>query len=182
MSAFEHAWTSATHDLVYKSSQIDWQRLRLASQMKALVEQLDTLLLSFDDTARAIVECESKDISSKKMVAERVSGLIASGLIPKDAAPKDISRFSDNVVSMFRKQHKLGRLDDCLTALESYLQNQSPNLFPRSCTLIQIVLATALEKDLLRSDFGDYRCHITKESTDVFPILTGVTPVFDYLT
>lgn len=42
-SAFEHAWSVSTHDLVYKSSEIDWKKLRLAAQIKANVEQLDTL-------------------------------------------------------------------------------------------------------------------------------------------
>ncbi|TAE84869.1 MAG: hypothetical protein EAZ83_04645 [Oscillatoriales cyanobacterium] len=40
-SAFEHAWAVSTHDLVYKSSEIDWKKLRLAAQIKAIVEQLD---------------------------------------------------------------------------------------------------------------------------------------------
>ncbi|HEY9702182.1 MAG TPA: hypothetical protein V6C58_07035, partial [Allocoleopsis sp.] len=49
-SAFEHAWSVSTHDLVYKHSEIDWRRLRLASQIKATVEQLDMLILAFEQT------------------------------------------------------------------------------------------------------------------------------------
>jgi hypothetical protein len=37
--------------LVYKSSEIDWKRLRLAAQIKANVEQLDTLILAFEQTS-----------------------------------------------------------------------------------------------------------------------------------
>jgi hypothetical protein len=39
-SAFEHAWSVTTHELVYKSQSVDWKRMRLAAQLKAAVEQL----------------------------------------------------------------------------------------------------------------------------------------------
>lgn len=38
-TAFEHAWAVSTHDLVYKGPDIDWQRQRLAAQIKASVEE-----------------------------------------------------------------------------------------------------------------------------------------------
>ena len=44
-TAFEHAWAVSTHDLVYKSDEIDWKKLRLAAQIKATVEQLDTMIM-----------------------------------------------------------------------------------------------------------------------------------------
>jgi ppGpp synthetase/RelA/SpoT-type nucleotidyltranferase len=48
-SAFEHAWSVTTHALAYKSPEVSWSRLRLTAQLKAAVEQLDTLVLSFEE-------------------------------------------------------------------------------------------------------------------------------------
>ena len=62
-SAFEHAWAVSTHDLVYKSPEIDWKRLRLAAQIKANVEQLDTLILAFEQTSAIIQENHSPDLN-----------------------------------------------------------------------------------------------------------------------
>jgi len=57
-SAFEHAWAVSTHDLVYKSAEIDWKKLRLAAQIKATVEQLDTMIMAFEQIASTIQEHE----------------------------------------------------------------------------------------------------------------------------
>lgn len=67
-SAFEHAWSVTTHALTYKSGVIDWKRLRLASQIKATVEQLDTLILSFEQAAPYISENPWPDIKAKKIL------------------------------------------------------------------------------------------------------------------
>jgi ppGpp synthetase/RelA/SpoT-type nucleotidyltranferase len=53
-SAFEHAWSATTHLLTYKSSEVNWSKLRLTAQLKAAVEQLDTLVLSFEDATKYI--------------------------------------------------------------------------------------------------------------------------------
>jgi ppGpp synthetase/RelA/SpoT-type nucleotidyltranferase len=67
-SAFEHAWSVSTHDLVYKNDEIDWKKLRLAAQIKANVEQLDTLILAFDRTSSIITECDNFDLKIKRQV------------------------------------------------------------------------------------------------------------------
>ncbi len=54
-SAFEHAWLVSTHDIVYKSSDIDWRKLRLAAQIKATFEQLDMLILAFEQNFGVIL-------------------------------------------------------------------------------------------------------------------------------
>ena len=61
-SAFEHAWSVSNHDLVYKNDEIDWKKLRLAAQNKANVEQLDTLILAFDQMSNIITECDDLDL------------------------------------------------------------------------------------------------------------------------
>jgi hypothetical protein len=53
-SAFEHAWSVTTHALTYKGEHVEWNRFRLAAQLKAAVEQLDILILAFEETSSKI--------------------------------------------------------------------------------------------------------------------------------
>jgi hypothetical protein len=58
VTAFEYAWIAATHDLVHKSDDVDWRRLRLAAQpKKAAVKQIEVLIAAFDPASPAIQEC-----------------------------------------------------------------------------------------------------------------------------
>ncbi|MBG6138368.1 hypothetical protein [Longispora fulva] len=40
----QHAWTIATHDIVYKSDQLSWRRERIAAQAKAALEQAEVTI------------------------------------------------------------------------------------------------------------------------------------------
>jgi len=55
-TALEHAWCVATHDLVYKTNVIDWKKIRLAAEIKASLEQFDTVFMAFDDISEKIIE------------------------------------------------------------------------------------------------------------------------------
>lgn len=45
---FQHAWATATHDLVYKYPTFSWSRSRLAAQVKAILEQAEMSISSID--------------------------------------------------------------------------------------------------------------------------------------
>lgn len=40
----QHAWTIATHDLIYKSQNINWAKERVAYQVKAILEQAEIMI------------------------------------------------------------------------------------------------------------------------------------------
>ena|ERR1700730_3627442 len=69
-SAFDHAWSTATHDLTYKSNQIDWRRLRLSAQIKAIVEQLDVAILGFEQMAPLIAENPDRRLRIKREIGD----------------------------------------------------------------------------------------------------------------
>jgi ppGpp synthetase/RelA/SpoT-type nucleotidyltranferase len=69
-SAFDHAWSTATHDLTYKSNQIDWRRLRLSAQIKAIVEQLDVAILGFEQMAPLIAENPDRRLQIKREIGD----------------------------------------------------------------------------------------------------------------
>lgn len=45
---FQHAWSSATHDLVYKHPHFSWSRNRVAAQVKAILEHAEMSLSAID--------------------------------------------------------------------------------------------------------------------------------------
>lgn len=45
---FQHAWSSATHDLVYKHPRFSWSRSRVAAQIKAMIEGAELAMDSID--------------------------------------------------------------------------------------------------------------------------------------
>ena len=75
-SAFEHAWSVSTHDLVYKNSEINWRKLRLAAQIKATVEQLDMLILAFEQTSEFIEDNSYPVIKIKQHLALKLIGYL----------------------------------------------------------------------------------------------------------
>ncbi|WJS89743.1 hypothetical protein [Microbacterium testaceum] len=45
---FQHAWSTATHDLVYKYPNFSWSRSRVAAQVKAILEHAEMSLAALD--------------------------------------------------------------------------------------------------------------------------------------
>lgn len=64
-SAFEHAWSVTTHALSYKSEDVSWSKLRLTAQLKAAVEQLDTLVAACNEATRSIDPSVWPEIQAK---------------------------------------------------------------------------------------------------------------------
>lgn len=93
----EHAWLVSTHDIVYKSSDIDWRKFRLAAQIKATVEQLDMLILAFEQNSGVIKNNNYPEIKTKRFLASEINKLFEINKIPDELKPKDMSRFCDNL-------------------------------------------------------------------------------------
>ena len=102
-SAFEHAWSVTTHALSYKAGKVDWRVSRLASQMKAAVEQLDGLAMAFSQSLEPIVVHEWPEIAAKLTIQQLfVAGSLRKNKIPKEMEPANWTRFSGNVFSLLK--------------------------------------------------------------------------------
>lgn len=184
-TAFEHAWSAATHALVYKAGKIDWKLLRMAAQLKAAVEQLDTLVLAFESSAEVITVHPSPEVASKVLVAARLQHLLNEGVIPPECEPKDWSRFADNYVALVRAGTRgsnrdfpakvAAALDISVAAFRAYGKS-----FPRSISLLQLVQGVLLERGHLQLPLSDFYPVITQELTDMFPAATKIATPFDF--
>ncbi|MER7137438.1 hypothetical protein ABT358_12850 [Streptomyces sp. NPDC000341] len=101
-TAFEYAWAVVTHDLVYKSDNFDWREQRLASLLKASVEQSELLIAGFQSNVSIVPQSAHPDSDAKKQVVEIFRGLVASGAISKELTPASWSRFADNFYSLVK--------------------------------------------------------------------------------
>jgi len=179
-SAFEHAWAVSTHDLVYKSSSVDWKRLRLAAQIKATVEQLDTLILAFDSALPHISENPWPEIDQKERIAESIRQFREAGLIPVECMPKDISRFVGNLYTLLNDSEAGNNVKPALQALREELSRTPSDLIPRSVSLFQYFFAVLVSRGVVKIPLRDYVSHVTPELECLFPNLGEVGPKFEY--
>ncbi|MCT7960071.1 hypothetical protein NG791_05250 [Laspinema sp. D1] len=181
-SAFEHAWAVSTHDLVYKSSEIDWKKLRLAAQIKSTVEQLDTLILAFETVADAIQESNYPELKKKIKIGELTNSLFENK-IPEELRPKDLSRFCDNLYSILVSAGQDENIQKSLDCIKSVI-NKTPNKkIPRSISLLQYFLAILVENQIVPLPLPNYSCHITEELITLYPCFDTQNSIsFDYET
>lgn len=180
-SAFEHAWSVSTHALVYKSSEIDWKRLRLAAQIKANVEQLDTLIIAFDQAYPTIQESDYPEIKRKRRLASEIKKLFEQGKIPTELSPQDMTRFCDNLYTIIVSAGKEEVIEEIIKKLTAEIQSTPTIKIPRSISLLQYFFAILVSSQSIILPLSNYCCHITDELSTLYPDLQiNVDSVFEY--
>ena len=180
-SAFEHAWAVSTHDLVYKSSVIDWKKLRLASQIKATVEQLDTLILAFDQVSETIQESEDSEIKRKCQLAVATQSLFDQEKIPQELKPKDMTRFCNNLYSILVSTEKENQIQEVIKCIKKKVNSTPSKQIPRSLSLLQYFLAILVENKIIILPVEKHYCHITQELITLYPNFFGnIDSIFQY--
>jgi ppGpp synthetase/RelA/SpoT-type nucleotidyltranferase len=146
LTAFEHALSLVTHDLVYKADNADWRRLRLAAQLKAAVEQLELIIVAFDQAADSVRSSPWPDTDVKSHLIDSFKALVAQGLIPEPLVPGSWRRFADNVVQLIQSfdrnpQNLATRVDALLQAARADLSTPGSPAPPLSGSLFRYVLS-----------------------------------------
>jgi ppGpp synthetase/RelA/SpoT-type nucleotidyltranferase len=180
-SAFEHTWAVSTHDLVYKSSVIDWKKLRLASQIKATVEQLDTLILAFDQVSETIHESEDPEIKRKCQLAVATQSLFDQEKIPQELKPKDMTRFCNNLYSILVSTEKENEIQQVIKCITKKVNSTPSKQIPRSLSLLQYFLAILVENKIIVLPVKKHYCHITEELITLYPnFFCNIDSIFQY--
>ena len=109
-TAFEHAWSTVTHDVVYKGQQVDWQSKRLAAQLKALVEQIDFLVNQFETAAASIEPSTDPATDAQAVIVTTCKELLEEGSLPESLAPESWQRFAECVFALLRKTTRDNRV------------------------------------------------------------------------
>jgi ppGpp synthetase/RelA/SpoT-type nucleotidyltranferase len=99
-TAFEHAWSVVTHDLVYKTDDISWTKRRLAAQLKAMVEQIDALVDNFERVAGDIPGMSDPETAAMAEALAVLTALRADGLVDDSIVPASWSRLGENLMAL----------------------------------------------------------------------------------
>lgn len=178
-TAFEHAWSVATHDLVYKGSSIDWKRIRLAAQLKASSEGLDAAVAVFDHLATAINQSPWKRVSDQIEVSNYISRLFQQDRLPSFLKPASVARFVENFCTLVRSIQPRRSITSCLYEIDNELQRLGPTSIPVSLSLYQFFLGMLCHRGLVTT-IQNLQCHVTPELAAIFPGTKGIGSVFDY--
>lgn len=91
----QHAWAIATHDLTYKTDEVSWAKLRVASQIRAMLEHAELSIDQFDKLAGS--EILAKDHKEFREVAEIIALLQTHW--EAAALPRDLQRLAQTIRS-----------------------------------------------------------------------------------
>lgn len=89
----QHAWSIATHDLIYKTDEKNWSKERIAYQIKAMLEHAETSIHEAENLAKSD-SLKSTDKPSKQI--KRTVDLL-NELWGDLALPKDKKRLAENI-------------------------------------------------------------------------------------
>lgn len=185
-SAFEHAWSVTTHALAYKAARVDWKTMRLAAQLKAAVEQLDGLVLAYEQAAGVVSEHEWPEVSAKKHIEDVFLAGFADGAIPAEMEPTNWQRFCDNVFSLLSAGRQRVRRDPMASAqvagdaLAAEFAALPAAQFPTSLSLLQFTLGVLTREGVIRPPLdADYTPLVSQALIDLYPAVRAHGRTFD---
>ncbi|WP_328824874.1 hypothetical protein [Uliginosibacterium aquaticum] len=92
----QHAWSIATHDLVYKGQNVDWGRARVAYQIKAMLEHAEISVERVDAMAESsLLAVTDEKIRKLKAVIDWLRRTWDGEWLPKDMV-----RLAENIIAM----------------------------------------------------------------------------------
>lgn len=153
----QHAWSIATHDLVYKSDVVSWPRSRIAFQLKAMLEHAETSIAAaeFDEVLALLPKSDART----SRIVTILDGIRSRW--PSERLPADCVRLAENVEQLL---HSCSLSEEEFFALldvetESGQGTQTLNLSPFG-VCVQTVLKTrskqlqrALKRDPSKGGF-----------------------------
>jgi hypothetical protein len=94
----QHAWGIATHDLIYKTDQINWGLTRVAYQVKAMLENAE---LSISEANR-LTDSSMLDRTDGDSESVAAAATQIRSRWPPEALPKDMVRLTANLLNLIR--------------------------------------------------------------------------------
>jgi ppGpp synthetase/RelA/SpoT-type nucleotidyltranferase len=139
-SVFQYAWGVVTRDLAYKAETVDWSRLRLVAQLKASVEQIETVIGAFESAASGVISSGHPETDTQARCLATFKAWFDGGLLSASLRPQSWSKFGENVYALVRSyagrsgavdatQSLLEEIDRVLRAVDPGKQVVSGSLF-----------------------------------------------------
>ena len=92
----QHAWSIATHDLTYKVDDVNWSTMRIAYQIKAMLEHAELSIQEATELSKSVALSKSDAFTTtlKKFIE------VVKALWPKPELPNDVRRFAENIMDL----------------------------------------------------------------------------------
>lgn len=158
----QHAWSIATHDLIYKSDDVSWSQARIAYQIKAMLEHAEVSIQEADRLAEnATLKKEDRHTANIRRCIE-----LLKLQWKLDDLPVDVQRLARNVILLLEAlELKVDRLKEILALEKQSLNGNLPlNLSPYAI-IVQSLLHYEKDKmqHLLINNQGKIRVVISSE-------------------
>jgi len=186
-TAFEHAWIVTTHPLTYKSKELDWKRYRLTAQLKAIVEQMDMLVMGFDQASEFISESAWPEVKAKQTIIKQIKNAFLDGHLLEELEPRDWTRFSDSIYSMMTATDKAQKMaavkrykyiEAGLKIIIEELDKLDPSQIPISISLAQLIFGILSNRGFLEPPLSGYNPVITDELLTFYPSVNNFKNFF----
>lgn len=92
----QHAWTIATHDLIYKTEEPHWGKQRIAFQIKAMLEHAEVSIQEADKLS--LGSALSKSDKETRSLSDTIATI--RQVWPASDLPKDLRRLGENVEAL----------------------------------------------------------------------------------
>ena len=178
-TALEHAWVTATHDVVYKSQTMNWQKVRLAAQIKAQVETIDQIFNNFEEFSKLVESLKWREGEQVTEVIKFFDSLAEKGIVPAEMVPDDRIRLSDNAIRVLSKK-SLSDLSGTLESISTEFVKIASEGFPQSLTLLQVFILAATRATKQGAASDKFTPHITKSFTRMFREIETWNREFSY--
>ncbi len=139
----QHAWSIATHDLLYKTDDANWNKERIAYQIKAMLEHAE---LSIQE-AESLAACGALAKEDPHTVAIRRGIELAKSQWSKDELPEDVRRLASNITALINALGlNIVRLQEILNDGKAQRAGMHPSNLSPYAIVVQYLLIAEKEK------------------------------------
>jgi ppGpp synthetase/RelA/SpoT-type nucleotidyltranferase len=94
----QHAWSTATHDLIYKTDTVSWPRERIAYQVKAMLEHAEVAIAEANriSDARAVAKKDDRTDNILRIIEQ------VESFWPEDRLPENVKRLAETIFELLR--------------------------------------------------------------------------------
>lgn len=126
-TVLQHAWSLATHDLIYKSDTVSWPRERIAYQVKAMLEHAEIAIAEANRLADtpAVAKKDERTTEILKVIAQ------IRDVWSADRLPSDVKRLAETIQQIFQRcRFDVDQLSPILNAEKVRIGMLPKNLSP----------------------------------------------------
>jgi ppGpp synthetase/RelA/SpoT-type nucleotidyltranferase len=169
----QHAWSIATHDLIYKSDKINWAKERIAYQVKAALEQAEVTISGVEELSKI------RELAKENKEVKKVNQLILMILNhwkPEDL-PSDRRRLAQNIIRFIEAIGlSLPELNEILVIEKQEGRGTLTRDLSPFLIVVQSVFNTKPDKitDYLQNDNNKNKQKILVTSEMIIPELGGI--------